>query len=52
MGKAVNHRAEQAASEKRKDAIHTNPKKGKSWISHLYPSEETLDKVCDGLIPC
>jgi hypothetical protein len=37
--------AHHSASEKRADALHSAPKQGKSWISHLWPSEATLDKV-------
>jgi hypothetical protein len=44
IGQAQEH-TDTAASEQRKDAIHTSPKKGRGWISHLFPSEETLDKV-------
>lgn len=28
------------------DAIHVEPRKGRSWIAHLWPDSESLHNVC------
>jgi hypothetical protein len=33
------------ASEQRADAVHAHGAQAKKWISHLWPSAESLDRV-------